>query len=160
MSQDPAIFTGAVDAEGRIHLDHPAQQRAYCKKKHAGELVEILIAPVGLMKSRKQESGFHAMITPWARGEGHRIEDLKRDLLRHVFGEVEHVNPISGRVEKVLAEPHTSKLSRGKYSELIERTLEIAAECGVILEAPSEYRERKEREAHKRGKKPVDGVTQ
>lgn len=145
MGQDPAIFPGAVDAEGRIHLDRPAQQRAYCKKKHAGEPIEVLIAPVGLMKSRKQEAGFHAMIAPWARDEGHRIEDLKRDLLRHVFGEVEHVNPITGEVEKVLSEPHTSKLSRAKYSELIERTLEIAAECGVILEAPSEYRERKER---------------
>ena len=50
----------------------------------------------------------------------------------------------------VLREPHTSKLSRAKYSELIERTLEIAGECGVILVAPNEYRERKAKEAKRR----------
>jgi hypothetical protein len=50
----------------------------------------------------------------------------------------------------VLAEPHTSKLSRAQYAELIERTLEIAAECGVVLEAPQDYRERHEREARTR----------
>lgn len=150
MSQDPAVFTGACDADGVIHLDHPQQQRAYCKKKHAGECVDILIAPQGLLKSRLQEMGFHAMISPWARDEGHRIEDLKRDLLRAVFGEFDHTDPITGKTEKVLAEPSTSKLSRGKYSELIDRTLEIAAECGYVLVAPSEYREQKEREAKKR----------
>jgi hypothetical protein len=89
------------------------------------------------------------MISPWAKAEGHRIDDLKRDLLRAIFGEQEHVNPITGEITMVLREPHTSKLNRAKYSELIERTLEIAAECGHVLEAPHEYRERKAREARR-----------
>jgi hypothetical protein len=150
MSQDLAIFTGQIDTEGRVHLDHPAQQRAYCKKRLAGEAVDVIIAAQGLAKTRLQERGFHSMITPWARQEGHRIDDLKRDLLGHIFGHVEHTNPITGEVIAVLAEPHTSTLSRAKYAELIERTLEIAAECGVVLEAPQEYRERKAREAKAR----------
>lgn len=149
MSADPAVFTGQCDDEGKIRLEFPQQQRAYCKRKFAGKCVDVLIAEQGLMKSRLQESGFHAMITPWAKAEGHRIDDLKRDLLREVFGEIEHTNPINGEVSMVLREPHTSKLSRAKYSELIERTLEIAGECGVILEAPNEYRERKAKEARK-----------
>lgn len=149
MSQDPAIFTGTVDSEGRIHLDFASQQRAYCKGKLAGQAIEVMVAPAGLMKSRLQECGFHAMITPWAREEGHRIDDLKRDILRAVFGEMEHTNPITGEVSMVLREPHTSKLSRAKYSELIERTLDIAAECQFILVAPNEYRERKAKEARK-----------
>lgn len=151
MSADPAVFTGLVDAEGRIHLEHPKQQVAYCKRKLAGKCVDVMVAEQGLMKSRLQESGFHAMITPWAKAEGHRIDDLKRDLLREIFGELEHTNPINGVVTMVLREPHTSTLSRAKYSELIERTLEIAGECGVILEAPNEYRERKAREAKRKG---------
>ncbi len=139
MSQDPAIFTGTVDSEGRIHLEFPSQQRAYCKAKHAGECIEVIIAPEGTSKTRLQEAGFHAMIQPWAKGEGHRIDDLKRDILRAVFGEQEHVNPITGEIAMVLREPHTSKLNRAQYSELVERSMELAAECGVILVAPNEY---------------------
>lgn len=140
MSADPAIFKGHVDNDGRVHLDRPTQQTAYCKSRLAGQCVDVIIAPEGTMKSRLQEAGFHAMITPWAKSEGHRIDDLKRDLLREIFGEIDHVNPITGEVRKELVEPHTSTLSRAKYSELIERTLEIAAECSVLLEAPQEYR--------------------
>lgn len=152
MSADPALFTGSIDADGKVHLDFPQQQRAYCKRKLAGQCVDVIICEQGLMKSRLQEKGFHAMITPWAKSEGHRIDDLKVDLLRAIFGEQEHTNPITGEVSMVLREPHTSSLSRAKYSELIERTLEIAGECGVILEAPHEYRQRKEREARKKAK--------
>lgn len=146
MSQDPALFVGRCDSEGRIHLDFPAQQRAYCKKQFAEQCIDVWVSPQGLLKTRLQEKGFHAMIQPWAKQEGHRVDDLKRDLLRHVFGEMEHTNPITGEITMVLREPHTSSLSRAKYRELIERTLEVAAECGVWLEAPSDYRERRERE--------------
>lgn len=143
MSRDPAVFIGAVDADGRIHLDFPAQQRAYCKAKLAGQSVDVIVAPMGAMKTRLQERGFHAMITPWAKGEGHRIDDLKRDLLRAIFGEMEHQNPITGEITMVLREPHTSTLNRAQYIELIERSLEIGAECGVILIAPNEYKRMK-----------------
>lgn len=143
MSRDPAVFPGRCDSEGRVHLDSPSQQRAYCKRSLSGQAVDVIVAPAGLLKTRLQECGFHAMITPWARDEGHRVDDLKRDLLR--------VNPITGELTMELREPHTSKLSRAKYSELIERTLEIAAECGVILVAPNEYRAWKTRQAEKAG---------
>ena len=149
MSQDPAVFVATVSDEGKMTLDFPAQFRAYCKAKLAGQCVDVIIAPQGHAKTRLQEQGFHAMITPWARDEGHRPDDLKRDLLRHVFGEQEHTNPITGEVSMVLREPHTSKLSRAKYAELIERTLEIAAECGVVLIAPQEFRERREKARQK-----------
>jgi hypothetical protein len=153
MSGDPAVFLGVVDAEGRVRLDFPQQQRAYCKRKLAGQCVDVIIAPQGALKTRLQESGFHAMISPWARAEGLSIEDLKRDLLREIFGLREHVNPITGEVVMVLREPHTSTLNRAKYSELIERTLDIAAECGHVLEAPNEYTERKRKDAERAAKK-------
>lgn len=146
MSQDGAVFVGTVDAEGEVHLDFPRQQRAYCKRKLAGQPVDVIIAPQGHAKTRLQEKGFHAMLSPWAKEEGHRIEDLKRDVLREVFGEQEHVNPITGEVTMVLVEPRTSQLNRAQYCELIERTLDIGAACGVVLIAPNEYRELKEKE--------------
>lgn len=149
MSRDPAVFPAVVDSEGRVHPAHPSQLRAFCKKQYAGQCVDIIIAPAGSEKTRLQEAGFHAMIQPWAKAEGHRIDDLKRDLLRHIFGEQEHINPITGEVQMVLREPHTSKLSRAQYSELIERTLEIAAECGFVLVAPNEWRKEQERKRRK-----------
>lgn len=145
MSADPAVFLGRVDDEGKVHLDFPAQQRAYCKAKLAGKCIDVIVCEQGALKTRLQEQGFHAMITPWARQEGHAIEDLKRDLLLAIFGTREYVNVLTGDVSLVLREPHTSQLSRTKYAELIERTLEIAAENGVILMAPHEYRKAHER---------------
>ena len=149
MSQDPAVFLGTVDEDGAIHLDFPQQQRAYCKRKLAGKCVDVIIAEQGALKTRLQECGFHAMIAPWAHDEGHNVDDLKDDLLREIFGEREHVNPITGKVTVGLREPHTSTLSRAKYSELIERTVDIAAGCGQILIAPNEYTERKRKDAAK-----------
>lgn len=107
-----------------------------------GEELELSIGPVDERHTRKQEKGFHAMIARWAQEDGHAIEDLKRDLLAEIFGLREHVDVVSGQVIAVLREPHTSKLSKTKYNELIERTLDIAARMGHVLEAPSEYRER------------------
>lgn len=150
MSADPAVFLGRVDDDGIVHLDYPERQRAYCKAKLSGKCVDVIICEHGELKTRLQEQGFHAMIAPWAKDAGLDITDLKRDLLREIFGEREHVNPITGEVLMVLREPHTSKLSRAKYSELIERTADIAAGCGHILILPHEYREAKEREAKKR----------
>jgi hypothetical protein len=155
VSQDQAVFVGKCDKEGKVHLDFPTQQRAYCKAKFAEQCVDVIIAPAGHAKTRLQEAGFHAMISPWAKGEGHRIDDLKRDLLRAVFGEQEHVNPITGEVTMVLRQPHTSKLNRAQYCELIERTLDIGAECGVVLIAPDEYRRMKEQQNKRKAKQPV-----
>ena len=155
MSRDVSIFVGTVDADGAISFEFPEQIRAYLKRKLSGQSVDVMIAPQGHAKTRLQESGFHAMITPWAREEGHRIDDLKRDLLRAVFGEQEHTNPITGEVSLVLREPHTSKLNRAQYCELIERTLQVGAECGVVLIAPNEYRELKEKERKRLARQAV-----
>ena len=152
MSADPAVFLGTVDADGVIHLDFPHQQRRYCKAKLAGQCVDVIITPQGVMKSRLQEKGFHAMLRPWVADGVMRYDDLKQFLLAEIFGTMEVANPISGEIVLVLREPHTSTLSRTKYSELIEQTLQIAAEKGYILEAPHEYRMRKEQEAKKKGR--------
>lgn len=148
MSTDPAIFLGTIDSEGRVRLDFPAQQRAYCKRRLAGQCVDVIITPQGAMKSRLQEKGFHAMLRPWV-SDGNRYDDLKQFLLAEIFGTMEVPNPLTGEIVLVLREPHTSTLSRTKYSELIERTLQIAAENGYILEAPNEYTRRKEQKAKK-----------
>ena len=154
-------MTGVFDAHvapvrglvAKVTLDFPAQYRAFVAKLagDTGANICIEVYPRAARKSRRQESGFHAMLAPWA-AEGHRIDDLKRFLLHEVFGEREVTNPITGVVTMELREPHTSTLTMAQYSELIERSLEIAAGCGVILQAPDEYRrqrERREKQARK-----------
>jgi len=97
-------------------------------------------------RSAAQNRALHKMLEPWCK-EGHDIEDLKDDLLRAVFGLREKVDAITGEVTHALAEPHTSKLSKAQFSELMQRAVQIAAECGVWLELPDEYRERVERKS-------------
>lgn len=149
MSSDPALFHAVIDEHGDVQYAFPAQQRGYCKRL-AGQAVDVWIAPAGAMKTRLQEKALHAMVRPWVQDGGHRIEDLKRFLLGEIFGWMEAPHPITGEVVSVLVEPHTSRLNRAQYSEFIERTLEIAAEQGYVLEAPHEYTERKARESRKK----------
>lgn len=128
------------NGQRRLVLDDKRRYNQALERFGDGEELTLTIEPTESRKTRAQERGFHAMIQPWAKAEGHQIDDLKRDLLRAIFGEREHVNLLTGAVEVVLREPHTSTLTRAQYSELIERTLEIAASCGHVLMAPDEYR--------------------
>lgn len=149
-------FLGFVSETGTLTLDHLPAFRAYVRR-FAGKEVEIDIYERGASKTRRQERGFHAMVRPWALTEGWRIDDLKQVLLKEIFGTKEMVNPVTGEVTLVLREPHTSTLTKQQYHELIERTLEIAAGAGHVLEAPSEYRERKERERKAVARQPRKG---
>lgn len=95
------------------------------------------------------------MIEPWCRDEGHRVDELKRDLLREIFGHDEYTSPISGEVSLVPAKAHTSKLTVQEFCLLIEETMRIAAECGYLLVSPEEYKLAKaeaEKQARKKAK--------
>lgn len=146
MTADIPEFELTVDDRGHVRFAHPAQAHAYLRGKFAGQVIVGQFYPHREKRSDRQNRGFHAMVAPWAKAEGHRIDDLKDDLLEEVFGTVETVSLVTGEVRQVLAEPHTSKLTVGQFCELVDRTLEIAAAQGVILVAPDEYRRTKEKE--------------
>lgn len=135
------VFVGFVPAEGEIVfqkvLDFPSAFKAYLAK-FRGDEIEVEVHKKGAKKTREQEAGFHAMIAPWCRDEGHEIGDLKRYLLGEIFGYREEVSKLTKL--PLLVKPHTSKLNKAEYSELIERTMEIAAWAGYVLIAPDEYR--------------------
>lgn len=138
-----------IDADGRVSFAHPKQARAWLKHKHAGEVIVAQFYPHRTKRSDRQNRGFHAMIGPWAKDHGHRIDDLKDDILGAVFGYLESVNLLTGEVKRVLAEPHTSRLTMAQFCRLIDETLELAAGNGVILQAPDEYRRQREALAKK-----------
>jgi len=149
-----------VDTEGRVTFAHPGQAHAYLRRLRAtaGEVIVGQFYEVRAKRSDRQNRAFHAMVTPWLQyhaKEGWTLGALKQFLLGRVFDWLEFVDPQTGEVTKVLAEPHTSTLSVGQFVELIDRTLELAAEDGVLLVAPDEYTKAKEA-ARKRAEKAYD----
>lgn len=143
MTSDVIEWELLVDERGLMTFAHPGQAHAWLKQ-FAGQCIVGQFYPHRDKRSDRQNRGFHAMVAPWAKAEGHRIDDLKRDLLEAVFGAHQSVSLVTGEVKRVLTEPHTSRLSVGQFCELIDRTLEIAAEHGHLLIAPDEYRRAKE----------------
>lgn len=128
-----AIVTGG-------HLPMRVRQQLATALKSVKDGTRVIVELREWPKRRTllQNDGFHAMISPWAKDEGHDIADLKKDLLGIIFGW--DGSPLGeSRVPK---KPHTSDLSVEEFHELIERTAIIAAQNGYLLELPSEYSER------------------
>lgn len=138
-------FLGFVKDDGRLELDNRAAFLAYVRK-FKGEEVELEIRKRRTKRSDRQNRAFHAMVTPWANEEGWAIDDLKRELMGEVFGRKEFTSPVTGEMSWTPLKFHTSKLTVQEFNLLMERAVEIAAGCGVILQLPDEYlAERKKR---------------
>jgi hypothetical protein len=152
MNTNSAVFLGRVDTDGTIRLDFPQQQRAWCKHKLAGECVEIEIRLQASKRSDRQNRALWALIGEWAKERGHEPDDLKDVMLGIAFGHLEHVMPITGEIRQVLAKPHSSRLNVHEFCHLIEEVLRVAAEDGVFLLAPDEYRKAKEAAERKAAK--------
>jgi hypothetical protein len=153
MTSDVPEFEVLIAEDGRVSFAHPGQARAYLRGKFGGQTIVAQFYEHRSKRTDRQNRGFHACITPWARERGWPIDTLKQFILSRVFGWLEFVDPTTGEVLKVLAEPHTSKLSVHQFCELIEGALELAAEDGVWLQAPDEYRKAKEQAARRDARK-------
>ena len=138
------LYVGTA-RKGVIDYELPAKVRsAQVARAFPDTVVEVEIREFHDVRSHRQNRGFHAMVGPWAKERGWRIEALKQFLLKQVFGVLEFVHPQTGEVHEVLAQPHTSTLTVPQFSELIEAALELAAEDGMFLTAPDEYRRQQE----------------
>jgi hypothetical protein len=126
------------DATGQWKFDFPKAVDAYIAATFKGCELDIDIREAGSSRTRAQERGYHAMIRPWHTAKGVDVADCKRYVLGVIWGYRDELNPWTG--ERLLVEPRTSGLGKKKYSELIERTMELAAQDGYVLMAPDEYR--------------------
>jgi len=146
-----------VDDTGRVSFAHPRPAHAYLRAKFAGQCIVAQFYEHRAKRSNRQNRAAHALISEWiAQSEslrGQTIEAVKQWLLSRVFGWHEVVDCETGEVVKVLAEPHTSKLSVAQFCEFIEAILELAAGDGIALMAPDEYRRAKEAAAKKAARK-------
>ena len=140
-----STFHGFCDDAGKFTLDYPRAFTAYVSR-FKGEEVTIEVYKRRTKRSDKQNRAWHAALTPWADFLGYDIEELKDELLGIVFGYHEVTSPVSGEVRQVLAEPHSSRLDTQKFALLMERTVEIAAGTGFVIELPDEWKQRRPRE--------------
>jgi len=142
---------GFAHVGGKLSLDFKTPFTAWIAKLagDTGAEVVIFVADKAWLKTRQQEKGFHVMIQPLVAKTGWKIAALKQYLLGEIFGWADLTEGI-----RVLVEPSTAALNKKQYSELIEQTLEIAAtEFDTWLEAPSEWKERHEKERKQAAKK-------
>lgn len=136
---------GFAHVGGKLTLDFKTPFTAWIAKLagDTGAEVGIFVFDKAWFKTRQQEKGLHVMLQPIVREKGWPIADVKRYMLAKTFGVTKSM--IDG--SEILVEPHTSDLSKQQYSQLIESCLEIAAtEFEIWLEAPSEWKARKEKE--------------
>ena len=142
MNADVPEFTVTIDDRGRVSFVHAGQARAWLKQ-FAGTEIAAQFYEQRAHRSARQNRAAHALLNVWAKERGWEVDTLKQFMLGRVFGWLEFADPRSGEVLKVLAEPHTSQLSMGAFCLFIETLLELAAEDGVWLQAPDEYRKAK-----------------
>jgi hypothetical protein len=143
------VFLGLVQ-DGRLHLDFKAQYDAYIKR-FEGDEVEVEVRKRRTKRSLRQNAAMWVLLGAWARAEGHNVNDLKDDVMGEAFGWSETPSPITGRV--VPKRARTSELDVSDFCHLIETILETAAGCGVVLQAPDEYRKAKESESKRLARK-------
>lgn len=138
--------TGIITDTGRIDPDYPDLLHAYNLRKFgAGCCVEFEVRELHTKRSERQNRAFHALVAQWAIEKGQSPDALKQAIKAQVFGTLEI--EVNGFVAQVLAKPHSSRLTVTEFCHLIEETLRLAAEDGVWLEAPDEYRKAKEKAA-------------
>lgn len=141
-----------VTPKGDIEFEYGAQQRAYCLKAYgAGTCLDVEIREHREKRTDRQNKALWALLNEWCRQseQGWRPDELKDAMLGITFGTIEKVQPVTGYIVKVNAEPHSSTLNVTKFCALIEAILETAAGDGVLLMAPDEYRQAKEAAAKK-----------
>lgn len=145
-----STFHGYCDDTGTFTLD-PIERKKFAAfvRRWKGEELSIDVYRRRTKRTDRQNKYLHAALTGWARELGYDIEDLKDALLEQVFGLKEVPNPLTGEIRTVLAEPHTSHLDTRKFTELVERMVEIAAGTGYLIELPDEFKQRKAKEARR-----------
>lgn len=145
---EPLVIPGDMDEQGVVHLDMPrAAVQAICRKRWAGQRVDVEIRARKSKRSDRQNKALHAAWKGWADHLGYDVDELKREMLALVFGTVEMTSPVSGEVRTVPVEPHTSALNTAQFAELMDRAVITAAETGYHLELPDEWKAKRGRAA-------------
>jgi len=139
-------FIGLVREDGsRLDFDFPSQYRAFIQTL-AGHEVEIEIRRKRTKRTVKQNAYLHAAIKPYADHLGYTVEELKLALLGECFG----YHQVAGVTMPVKL--HTSELSTQEFVEITELLIQKAAEDGVMILYPEEFKRERRKQERKAAK--------
>jgi hypothetical protein len=136
------IFRGVITEDGKYFLPDSKREWEALKQSLAGYEVDVELRKHRSKRSLDQNAFFHAAIAPLAEHLGYTTEELKLDLLGTKYGWHELK---SGT--KVPLRLHTSDLNTKDFAELMDHTIQIAAEEGILILDPSQWKAQKKRSA-------------
>lgn len=96
--------------------------------------LEVIIQPHVDDQTAQQRGYFHMLIKMLADEIGDSPDSVKMDIKRETFGSDVVVSNITGKEQEIVKS--SAKAKRDEYSQLIETTLRIAANLGIVLPAP------------------------
>lgn len=135
------IFIGVVQ-DGTLRLDWRKQFDAYLAQ-FEGHEVEVEVRKRRSKRSTRQNRWMHAFLTPLAEHTGSTVEELKLIGLIALWG----THEVMGYTVPVHA--HTSELNTAEFSDLCAWYQQKAAEVGVLILDPDEYRAAKKKAAER-----------
>jgi hypothetical protein len=96
--------------------------------------IELEVRPRRKEKTHEQRKTWHALLTDFGKALGYTMPQMKEVVKREIFGS-EWIQLPNGKRYEVI--PSSEAEDRYGYAELIDHTLRIAAEQGVLLEIKS-----------------------
>lgn len=92
--------------------------------------IELEVRPRRREKTHQQRKAWHAMLSEWGKALGYTTPEMKCVAKRELMGT--HWIDVKGKKYEIF--PSSEDEDRFGYSELIEGTLRLAAETGVLLD--------------------------
>lgn len=136
-------FIGLITEDGKkLLLDYPDQFKAFYAQ-FAGHEVEVELRKRRTKRTLKQNAYLHAAIKPFADHCGYTVEELKLALLGECFG-YHQVNGVTLPLKL-----HTAGLTTQEFVEITELLIQKAAEEGVLILYPEEWKRERKKAAKK-----------
>ncbi len=143
MSSPRGIFPAYIDVEGLVRFDFKKAAHEFNRAHFADTEVFVEIYKRKSKRSLKQNSAFHASIAPLAEFLGYQVDELKLALLGGCFG----WKQINGCA--IPERLHTSELDTQQFADLMAYTMQIAAEHGILILDPSQWKAAKRKRERK-----------
>lgn len=134
MSSPRGLFPAYIEDDGRVKFDFPTQAHAFNREYLKGHDVYVEIYKRRGKRSVKQNRWLYAFLKPLAEVLGVTVEELKLIGLVALWG----THDVMGY--RVPVKAHTSDLDTEEFSDLCAWYQQKAAERGVLILDPNEWK--------------------
>lgn len=148
MSSPRGIFPAYIDEHGKVTFDFASKAHEFNREHFADNEVFVEIYKRRAKRSLKQNAAYHASIQPLAEHLGYTVEELKLAMLGGAFG-WKNVNGC-----QLPERMHTSDLNTEDFNDLMAYTNQIAAEHGILILDPSQWKAEKRKQARQASRRP------